>query len=298
MSSAMKTCSAMRVQTATPSAATKVRSINGTPLLSVGRKVAAPRRLSLDSRRRAVQVSASITVFGGSGGTGSEVIYQALAQGESVVTLARDPAKVVIPPGSGGDDAGKPFNNDKLTILKGDVTNPADVAKVVTADTTGVVISLGGKTKDVGPTMLTDGTSNVIAAMNEQGVKRVACVTSIGAGDSKDQAPFFFKVLMFTVMKSIFNDKNNQEALFMNGPGKDLDYTIVRPGGLGTGPATGEINVIDGEAGNIERADVATFCLGAIQDESFPYLKQTPCISSVEGTSWVKDRGDKSMFEA
>ena len=37
------------------------------------------------------------------------------------------------------------------------------------SDLVGVVVSLGGKTKDVGPTMLTDGTTNVISAM-----KRIA----------------------------------------------------------------------------------------------------------------------------
>mmetsp|Transcript_63016 Transcript_63016/g.199455 ORF Transcript_63016/g.199455 Transcript_63016/m.199455 type:complete len:106 (+) Transcript_63016:111-428(+) len=105
---------------------------------------------------------------------------------------------------------------------------------------------------------------------------------------------------MMTVMKSIFNDKNNQEAIF-NGPagaGRDLEWTIVRPGGLQETAPTGVINVIEGEAGSIARADVAAFCLGAILDAGFPYLKQTPCISSVGGTSWVKDRGDKGMMEA
>merc|ERR1719197_2191100 len=95
------------------------------------------------------------------------------------------------------------------------------------------VRALGGKTKDVGPTMLTDDTSTVIAAMKKYDVKRVAVVTSIGAGDSKDQAPFMFKMLMMTVMSSIFADKNNQEALFTDGGvGRDLKWCIVRPGGL------------------------------------------------------------------
>ena len=71
---------------------------------------------------------------------------------------------------------------------KGSVTNAADVEKVFEGgDIEGVIISLGGKTKDVGPTMLTDGTATVIAAMKKYDVKRVAVVTSIGAGDSKDQ---------------------------------------------------------------------------------------------------------------
>ena len=33
-------------------------------------------------------------------------------------------------------------------------------------------------------------------AMKQNDVKRVAVVTSIGAGDSADQAPFVFKILM------------------------------------------------------------------------------------------------------
>ena len=57
-------------------------------------------------------------------------------------------------------------------------------------------------------------------------------------------------------------------------------------------PATraGVINVIEGEAGSIARADVADFCIGAILEKDFPYIQKTPCISSVGGTSWVKDR--------
>lgn len=42
---------------------------------------------------------------------------------------------------------------------------------------------------------LTEGTTNIIAAMKEKGVSRVAAMTSIGAGDSENQAPFFFKVM-------------------------------------------------------------------------------------------------------
>ena len=49
--------------------------------------------------------------------------------------------------------------------------------------------------------MLTDGSACIINAMKKYGVKRVSVVTSIGAGDSENQAPFFFKMLMYTVMK-------------------------------------------------------------------------------------------------
>ena len=105
--------------------------------------------------------------------------------------------------------------------------------------------------------------------------------------------------------------------LSAQGPGADLEYTIVRPGGLTVNPPTGQINVIDGEAGSIARysndsvpmttvfasysllfnppmrfcrADVASFCLDAILDPEWKYIGKTPCISSLEGTSWTKDR--------
>ena len=195
------------------------------------------------------------------------------------------------------------------------------MAKVFDADTIdGVIVALGGKTSDVGDSMLTDGTNAVMSAMKAKGVKRIAVVTSIGgeytffysinirfsscpinisltvdccvnitiaAGNSKDQAPFAFKILMMTVMKKIFNDKNNQEEAVVN---SGLEYCIVRPGGLTVDAPTGVINVIDGEAGSIPRADVAQFCLEAVKDEDFPYIGKTPCISSVGGTSWTKDR--------
>jgi uncharacterized protein YbjT (DUF2867 family) len=241
----------------------------------------------------------TIAIFGGTGITGRECVYQALQAGNNVVVLARDANKMLIPTGSGGSQADQPLKDDKLTIITGDVTDQASVDKVFDAakDISGVIVSLGGKTKDVGPTMLTDGTTCVINAMKAKSeAKRIAVVTSIGAGDSEKQAPLFFKALMYTVMSGIFKDKNNQEALFLDGPGKDLEYCIVRPGGLGTGPPTGIINVIDGQAGSIQRADVAAFCLGAVSDASFPYLKTTPCISSVGGTSWVKEK--KAGFDA
>ena len=161
-------------------------------------------------------------------------------------------------------------------------------------DIDGVIVALGGKTSDVGDSMLTDGTNTIMSAMKDKGVKRIAVVTSIGAGDSKDQAPFAFKLLMMTVMKKIFTDKNNQEKAVEE---SGLEYCIVRPGGLTVEPPTGVINVIDGEAGSIPRADVAQFCLEAVKDADFPYVGKCPCISSVGGTSWVKDRSKTARGE-
>lgn len=239
----------------------------------------------------------TIAVFGASGLTSSECVYQALKNGDTVVGLTRTPSNLVIPAGSGDSEAGQSLTNPNLTMIAGSVTNPSDVAKVfesAAGPIDGVIVGLGGKTSDVGETMLTDGTNVIMNTMKEKGVKRIAVITSIGAGDSKDQAPFFFKVLMATAMKKIFNDKNNQESAVM---ASGLDYCIVRPGGLTVEPPTGVINVIDGQAGSIPRADVAEFCLDAVTMDDFPYIGKTPCISSVGGTGWVKDRSKAARGE-
>lgn len=170
----------------------------------------------------------TIAVFGGTGLTGRECVYQALKSNYKVVVLARDPSKMLIPTGSGGNLADKPLVNPNLTVIKGDVTNQASVDALFQSfdDITGVIVALGGKTKDVGPTMLTDGTKCIIQGMKTKSkAKRISIVTSIGAGDSENQAPMMFKMLMYTVMKGIFTDKNNQESLFLdpNGPGNDLE---------------------------------------------------------------------------
>ena len=112
---------------------------------------------------------------------------------------------------------------------------------------------------------------------------RISVVTTIGAGDSMNQAPFAFKLLMTVMTRSA--DKNKQERL-LNGPGGDLEYCIVRPGGLNKDPPNGIVNVIDGQAGSIARADVAAFCLDAVLEPDFKFIKQTPYISSDKGAGF------------
>jgi len=61
----------------------------------------------------------TIVVFGGTGKTGSEVVYQSLKSGYKAVVLARDPSKMKIPKGSGGANGDNPFVNPNLTVLQG-----------------------------------------------------------------------------------------------------------------------------------------------------------------------------------
>merc|ERR1719506_1472240 len=189
-----------------------------------------------------------------------------------------------------------PSTNDNMYRTEGSALNRADVDDVFEGkDITGVVIALGGKTREVGVTLCQDGTAHILAACKAHGVKRVSVVTTVGAGDTMDQAPWTFKLLMKTMMQKIIDDKNAQEALFLEGPGADLDYCLLRPGGLKFGPPTGIVNVIDGEAGAINRADVAAFCLDAVLEPDFEHLRRAVCMSSDMGAGFKSLMSDKTM---
>merc|ERR1719231_1120351 len=189
-----------------------------------------------------------------------------------------------------------PSTNDNIFRTEGSVLNRADVDDVFEGkDITGVVVALGGKTREVGLTLCQDGTEHIVDACKKYGVKRISIVTTVGAGDTMDQAPWTFKLLMKTMMQKVLDDKNAQEALFLEGPGADLEFCIARPGGLKLGPPSGIVNVIDGEAGAINRADLATFCLDAVLDPDFAYLQQAVCISSDQGSGFKSLMSDKTM---
>ena len=203
-----------------------------------------------------------LAVFGATGGTGKQVVEQALAAGHTVAVLVRDPAKLAI-------------NNPALTVKRGNVLEPEDVFNTVSgADA--VVVSLGN-TSNNPDGVVAKGTANVVAAMQKSGVARLLVVTSIGVGESKDQVPFAFKALMATVLRKAMQDKEEQEKIVK---ASGLDWTIVRPGGLTDGPRTGNYRYgIDPKitAGQVSRADVAEFILKELTDTQF--LRKAPAIT-------------------
>lgn len=209
-----------------------------------------------------------IAVFGATGGTGKQVVSQALTAGHAVTALARTPAKLGIA-------------NEKLHVVVGDVRDPQPVRETL-AGADAVVISLGNTPNN--PDMIvSQGTKVILEAMAESvdsegtAVSRLIVVSSLGVGDSKDQVPTFFKVLMKTALRKAMADKEVQEKLVRE---SNTAWTIVRPGGLTDGPLTGSYTAgadRDITAGQVSRADVAHFVLQQLTDDT--YLRQTPAIS-------------------
>ncbi len=203
-----------------------------------------------------------IALFGATGGTGRQTLEQALAQGHSVNALVRTPAKLML-------------EHPQLTIIQGDVLDLEKVRECLSG--CDVVICSLGSTANNPDTIVSDGTRQIITAMQAAGSQRLIVVTSLGVGDSKDQVSFFFKTLMKTVLKKAIADKEVQEKLVRE---SGLDWIIVRPGGLTDGLRMDEYLFGTDKsikAGQVSRADVADFLLKQLEDNRF--LRQATAVT-------------------
>ncbi len=203
-----------------------------------------------------------IAVFGATGGTGCQVVEQALAAEHTVTALARTPSKLNI-------------QDVKLTVIAGNVLDATNVAKTVTG--VDAVVCALGSSSDNPSDIVSKGTQVIVHAMQRERVRRLIVVSSLGVGDSKKQISFTFKLIANTVLRKVMADKERQEEVIK---ASDLEWTIVRPGGLTDGPKTGSYHFgLDPQikANQISRADVADFILKQLTDDTF--IHKTPAIA-------------------
>ncbi len=207
----------------------------------------------------------NLLIVGASRGIGLRLLEQALGEGHNVTALARHPAQVAEGKGH-------------LRSVQGSVLDSATVESAV-AGQDAVVCVTGVRAPWEQRRLFSEGTRCLLAAMAKAGVRRLVCVTGIGAGDSRGHGGLLYNYVFFPLLaKGIYTDKDRQEALVR---ASDTNWTIVRPGFLTNGPRTGSYRVYTDltgvTAGKISRADVADFVLSEITLNR--YLGQTPLLS-------------------
>jgi len=206
-----------------------------------------------------------LVIFGATGTVGRQVVQQALAQGYTVTAFARNPAKLNL-------------QHPQLSFAQGDVMDSEAVESAISGQD--AVICVLGSGKQLTSTIRSDGTQQIIQAMEKVGVRRLICQSTLGAGDSWGNLDFYWKYIMFGfILRKVFADHERQEALVRN---SKLDWTIVRPGAFIDGPHTGKYrHSFPGTDRSItlkiSRADVADFILKQLSDQSSLY--QTPSLS-------------------
>lgn len=205
-----------------------------------------------------------IIIFGASGGTGQELVKQALGKNYNVTAFVRTPQKLNI-------------SNNNLEIIKGDVLNFNDVNNAIDSHDI-VFCNLGVPASDK-TTLRADGTANIIKAMEAKKISRFICQTSLGFADSKAVLPWHMKYLIVPfILKNAFKDHELQEREIEQ---SKLDWTIVRPGNMTKGKMTENykhgFKPTEKIKLKISRADVAHFMLNQI--DNIQYIRKKVGIS-------------------
>ena len=191
-----------------------------------------------------------IVLLGATGGTGKEVLAQALASGYDVTAVVRSPERLS-------------FTDPELTVVQGDATDAGVLAKAM-AGGDALISTLGSK----GSTLITDSTRAIVEAAATTGLRRVIVMSSFAV--NRDQLNGVAKVVTGLVMKTQVADKTAGESLLRE---SGLDWTIVHackltnePRGTGTRvvPPTETV----GLGNKVARADVAAWMLSQLQDGS------------------------------
>ena len=191
-----------------------------------------------------------ITLFGATGAVGSHFLNKALAAGYEVKALVRTPKKL--------------NEHSNLSALKGDVTSPSDVAKVIlSAD---VVVSCLGNIKGV---LIMEKAAKTIlqAAAAQSNPPRCLFVSSIGCGGS---SWIVLQILRLINGRAGFEDYERADALISREV--EVPYVLVRPAALKEKPGNGKYRVFQGDgtfARPMAKEDVAEFLFDAISSNKW-----------------------------
>ena len=146
--------------------------------------------------------------------------------------------------------------------VTGDATDPWLLGVAINGCDAAVVTVGGDSDDDRNRTNITGAVIDAIATRDV----RLIVQSSIGVGDSIDMLGVPERLFARTVLRGSLADHAEQEALVRR---SGLRYTIVRPGGLVDGPASGWVNTGGPNfVSRITRADVAAFILDALESDS------------------------------
>lgn len=199
-----------------------------------------------------------VLIVGATGGTGRELVAEALEREYVVTAFVRDPSRLRI-------------THPQLTVVEGDVLDYGSVEAAMRGQE--AVVSALGHKRFLYPTwILSHGTRNLLRAMEAHGVPRFVCETSLGIGDSAGRMGLYYTLFVIPVILPLyFWDKTRQERLIAR---SNVDWVIVRPGVLTDGVKRGSFRH-GRHVGSflwtvrISRADVAHFMLNQLESEAY-----------------------------
>jgi putative NADH-flavin reductase len=204
-------------------------------------------------------------VFGATGGTGRQLVSQALDAGHEVTAVVRDPARL-------------PVSHPALRVVTTNVTD-ADSLGPVLAGHDVVLSALGAPTnKQAG--IASAGHAAIMRALEAAEaagtIRSTRCLVVSGSmvGPPPDDEPFLVRHVLFPIVHRVYRDiradLQKMEDVIRGASG--VTWTLFRPPRLVDRPLTGRYRVTIGSnvrgGRTLSRADLAHAMLAMIDDQA------------------------------
>lgn len=210
-----------------------------------------------------------LVIFGATGATGRALIRQAVQRGHTVTALVRNPT-------------GLPATTPPCSIVQGDVRDIAAVARAVEgADA--ALSALGVRQGRPAEASRSQGTANIVQALQAAGVRRFVSVSTVGAGEHLATLPWMARVLLPRIIgRWRLEEAGLQEQMVR---ASSLDWVVLRPPRLLDGEGLGDYcignDLKTGLGSSISREDLATALLDQVASDRF--LHQSPTVFARAG---------------
>ena len=203
-----------------------------------------------------------LIVFGPTGGTGRELLKQAIAAGHEVTAFARNPQTIE--------------SHAQLKAVTGDVFDASAVDRAI-AGHDAVLSALGGRPWRRSE-VCSRAIGNITSAMSRHGLRRIIAISTFGAGETRAHVGWLARNVLFgLVLRTEVADKEAMEKVLA---ATDLEWVVVRIGILSGDTPDGQWRAADDGSirgmGKIARADVAAFMLAQLEEDT--WLRRKPVV--------------------
>ena len=208
-----------------------------------------------------------LLIFGASGGCGKQLVERALARGDEVTALYRDPSR------AGAHAALRALPISDLTELSALASEIASADHVLSCLGNRRVAAWNPWSRMGSRVDLLESFTRALVGMPEMKGKRLTVVSAAGVGESWARVSPPLRALISSSNIGVgYRDLNRMEEVLA---ASDLDWVAVRPTTLNDGPSTGRVRTVDGYAltAAISRADVAEAMLRIASGER-PSVRQ------------------------
>ena len=196
-----------------------------------------------------------VLILGATGRVGGLALERALAE-HAVVALVRDPGALQAGPG--------------LTVIGGDIAD-ASVVGGAMRGVDAVIAALGPRANTVeDEASIEAGMRNVVAAMDDAGVRRLVALSGAGIDVPGDRKPWLDRMASRVVRRMarhVVGAKQREYDVFS---AADIDWTALRPPLVTDGPPQGyRLDLRLKPGARVRRADVAAALVDQLTDSRF-----------------------------